>query len=31
MALSPQDAQAYVEKDRAEMRTLLGRLGLVGQ
>lgn len=31
MALSPQDAQAYVEKDRAEMRTLLDRLGLAGQ
>jgi tripartite-type tricarboxylate transporter receptor subunit TctC len=31
LSLSPQEAQAYVEKDRSEMRPLLDRLGLAGQ
>ncbi|CAB3895835.1 hypothetical protein LMG26858_03971 [Achromobacter anxifer] len=31
MALSPQDADAYVRKDRADMQRLLGTLGLLGK
>jgi tripartite-type tricarboxylate transporter receptor subunit TctC len=31
MALTPDQAQAYVEKDRADMRPLLGRLGLLAE
>ncbi|ARP84610.1 hypothetical protein CAL12_18115 [Bordetella genomosp. 8] len=31
MALSPGQAQAYVEKDRADMRALLGRLDLLAK
>ncbi|WP_255469245.1 tripartite tricarboxylate transporter substrate binding protein [Achromobacter sp. UMC46] len=31
MALSPQDAQAYVVKDQADMRRLLGTLGLLAK
>ncbi|OZI19484.1 hypothetical protein CAL26_17865 [Bordetella genomosp. 9] len=31
MALTPGQAQAYVEKDRADMRTLLGRLDLLAK
>lgn len=31
MALAPDQAQVYVEKDRADMRALLGRLGLLAQ
>ncbi|CAM3731279.1 ABC transporter substrate-binding protein [Bordetella sputigena] len=31
MALTPAQAQAYVEKDRADMRALLGRLGLLAK
>ncbi len=31
MALAPDQAQAYVEKDRAEMQALLDRLGLIGK
>jgi len=31
MALSPQDATAYVQKDRADMQRLLGTLGLLAK
>jgi tripartite-type tricarboxylate transporter receptor subunit TctC len=31
MALTPEQAQAYVEKDRADMQALLGRLGLLAK
>ncbi|NRF50292.1 tripartite tricarboxylate transporter substrate binding protein, partial [Pseudomonas stutzeri] len=31
MALTPQQAQAFVEKDRADMRILLDRLGLLAK
>ncbi|AOB33788.1 hypothetical protein AKI39_16370 [Bordetella sp. H567] len=31
MALAPDQAQAYVEKDRADMQALLDRLGLLGK
>ncbi|CUI40430.1 Uncharacterised protein [Achromobacter ruhlandii] len=31
MALSPQDADAYVAKDQADMRRLLGTLGLLAK
>ncbi|MBO1113270.1 tripartite tricarboxylate transporter substrate binding protein [Bordetella petrii] len=31
MALTPQQAQAFVEKDRADMRALLSRLGLLAK
>lgn len=31
MALSPQDAGAYVRKDRADMQRLLGTLGLLAK
>nr|WP_066122443.1 tripartite tricarboxylate transporter substrate binding protein [Bordetella ansorpii] len=31
MGLSPSEAQAYVRKDRADMRALLGRLGLLAK
>ncbi|MCH3873843.1 hypothetical protein LZC35_09010, partial [Campylobacter jejuni] len=31
MALSPQEADAYVAKDQADMRRLLGALGLLAK
>ena len=31
MALSPQEADAYVTKDQADMRRLLGALGLLAK
>jgi tripartite-type tricarboxylate transporter receptor subunit TctC len=31
MALTPAEAQAYVQKDRADMQALLGRLGLLAK